>query len=349
MIHSGLYYAPGSAKATLCRRGKRLLEAFCTEHGVPFETCGKVVVATHNDELPRLERLAERAQANGVRSRRIGAEEIRQLEPHARGIAGLHVAESGIVDYRAMCDRLVELIRASGRGDVRFDTEVRGVSNASIQLRSGEELPSGDALVNCTGLHSDRIARRSGTALDARIVPFRGEYFVLRPEAEHLVRNLIYPVPDPRFPFLGVHFTRMIGGGVECGPNAVFALAREGYRWRDVSPRDMCDALLWPGTLRLFGSHWRTGLGETWRSFSKRAFVRALQRLVPDIRTHHLERAPSGVRAQALSRDGNLVDDFAIERHGAALHVLNAPSPAATASLAIGEVLAERALEILRP
>ena len=347
VVHSGLYYVPGSLKATTCRRGKELLERFCREYGVPHERCGKVVVATQDEEIERLDRLEERARANGVEHRRIGPEELREIEPHASGIAALHVPESGIVQYVSMCHALVREIETAG-GLVRTGVEVNRVAvesqDVAVHLRrtvEGGGLERADVVVNCAGLQSDQVARRSGSTPDARIVPFRGEYYELTAEARHLVKHLIYPVPDPRFPFLGVHFTRMIGDGIECGPNAVFALAREGYRWRDIDFADLADALSWPGTWKLFKQHWRTGLGETWRSFSKKAFVTALQRLVPEIRTEHLVRAPAGVRAQALTREGALVDDFAITREGPVLHVTNAPSPAATASLAIGERLAE--------
>ncbi|QDV06626.1 L-2-hydroxyglutarate oxidase LhgO [Planctomycetes bacterium Poly30] len=347
VIHSGLYYQPGSMKAETCRSGKGLLEAFCQDHRVAMDRCGKVVVATDESELPRLATLEQRATANGVESRRIDLEELRSLEPHVAGIAALHVPETGIVDYLGVCKTLQRLIEATGRGTVRTGVEVSAFEpmpdgkSVKAHLADGSNL-EGTHAVNCAGLHCDRLARRSGASPTARIVPFRGEYFRLVPDAEHLVRNLIYPVPAPRFPFLGVHFTRMVHGGIECGPNAVFALAREGYTWGDISARDLASAFSWPGTWRLFARHWKTGLGETRRSLSRAAFVKALQRLVPEIRQEHLIRIPAGVRAQALTRDGALLDDFALESQGPILHVLNAPSPAATASFAIARHILDR-------
>ena len=348
VVHSGLYYKPGSLKATTCRRGKELLEEFCREQGVAHERCGKVVVATREDELARLGALEERARANGVQLARIGPEALRELEPHAAGIAALHVPESGIVNYVGLCTALARLIRGAG-GVIQLGVRVERMETTAhdVVLHLGRGIERAEAVINCAGLQSDLVARRSGADPGARIVPFRGEYYELVRDASHLVRNLIYPVPDPRFPFLGVHFTRMIAGGIECGPNAVFALAREGYRWRDIDLRDLADALSWPGTWRLFQQHWRTGLGETWRSVYKGAFVQALQRLVPEIQAAHLVRAPAGVRAQALTRAGGLVDDFALVRQGPIVHVTNAPSPAATASLAIAEHLAEELTPIL--
>jgi (S)-2-hydroxyglutarate dehydrogenase len=344
VIHSGIYYKPGSLKALNCRRGKAMLEAFCREHGILFETCGKVVVATAPDELPRLEAIAERARANGVGCELIGPERLRALEPHAAGLRALHVPETGIVDYVAVCEALAGLVRARG-GEIVTGTRVRRMesrgSEVVIETSGGEAVARG--AVNCAGLYSDRVLAATGQPRPARIVPFRGEYYELVPEARGLVRNLIYPVPDPSFPFLGVHFTRGVHGGVECGPNAVLALAREGYRWRDVNLRDLADALGFPGFWRLAARHWRMGSGEVWRSFSKSAFTRALQRLVPDLSASHLRRAEAGVRAQALSADGALLDDFLIHTAGRVVHVLNAPSPAATSSLSIGRTVAEHA------
>lgn len=355
VLHSGVYYPPGSAKARTCALGKALIEDYARSRGLPFELCGKVVVATAEDEIPRLEALASRARVNGIDASPIGPAELRELEPHVVGLAALHVPSTGIIDYGAVCEALAEDLRASGRGALRTRQEVTHITrdehDCLVSTRGGAAPLAYDRVVNCAGLHSDRVAahtrsrpgaqRGARAREDARIVPFRGEYHRLRSDAEHLVRGLVYPVPDPRFPFLGVHFTRMIDGGVECGPNAVFALAREGYAWTDVSARDLASSLSWPGTWRLFRRHWRTGLGEVHRSLSKRALVRALQRLVPDIRAAHLEPAPAGVRAQALARDGALVDDFRVARDGPVVHVLNAPSPAATASFAIAEWIAD--------
>jgi len=340
VIHSGIYYKPGSLKARNCRRGKALLEAFCREHDVPFETCGKVIVATREDELPALARIEERGRANGVACERIDARRLRDLEPHAAGIAALHVPETGIVDYRTVCARLVERIEHEG-GQVRLGARVDGIETrpdgAALQTSAGEILAS--AVINCAGLHSDRVTAMTATP-PAKIIPFRGEYYELIPEARHLCRNLIYPVPDARFPFLGVHFTRMIAGGVECGPNAVLALAREGYAWRDFDLDDLTETLGYPAFWRLAARHWRMGLGEIRRSLSKRAFTHALQRLIPEIRERDLSPAPAGVRAQALAPDGALVDDFLIVRSERIINVCNAPSPAATSALAIGETIA---------
>jgi L-2-hydroxyglutarate oxidase len=348
VIHSGIYYKPGSLKALTCRRGKTMLEAFCREHGVAFETCGKVVVATSELELPQLEKIAERARANGVRSDVIGPDRLRELEPHTAGVRALHVPETGIVDYAIVGKRLASLLCERG-GEVVTDANVTRIGSRGneVIVDSARAEVVARVAVNCAGLHSDRVLEKSGERRPARIVPFRGEYYELTPEARGLVRNLIYPVPDPSFPFLGVHFTRMIRGGVECGPNAVLALAREGYRWSDVRVLDLIDALGYAGFWRLAARHWRIGSGEVWRSLSKRAFARALQRLVPDIRPEHLVRAGAGVRAQALAPDGALVDDFLILERGRVVHVLNAPSPAATASLAIGDAIVDRAAAML--
>jgi L-2-hydroxyglutarate oxidase len=349
VIHSGIYYKPGSHKARLCLSGKLQLEQFCREQGVRFETCGKVVVALDQRELPALERIAERARANGVPAERIDPARLRELEPHSAGIAGLHVPGTGIVDYPGVCARLAELVRAQGGvielGARVFHLERRGQSLVASTPRGEFE---GGALVNCAGLHADRIARLDGLDPRARIVPFRGEYWELRPEAQKLCRNLIYPVPDANFPFLGVHFTRLVAGGVECGPNAVLAFAREGYTRSTVDWPDLSDALSYPGFWRLAQRHWRAGMGELQRSFSKRAFTRALQRLMPELTEDDLVPAQAGVRAQALTPEGALVDDFWFEQGERSVHVLNAPSPAATASLAIGSAIVDKLEEALR-
>jgi L-2-hydroxyglutarate oxidase len=325
VIHSGIYYKPGSHKARLCVEGARLMREFCRDQGIPHEICGKVIVATEAAELPRLEELERRAVANGVAVERIGPERLREIEPHARGIAALQVPGTGIVDYAAVARKLAESV------EVRTGVRVESVRQLGAKL-----------VINCAGLHSDRLARSR-----IRIVPFRGEYYELRRTS--LVRGLIYPVPDPAFPFLGVHFTRMVGGGVEAGPNAVLAFKREGYRWSDFSLRDTLETLAYPGFRRLARRHWRMGLMEVWRSLSKRAFVRALQRLVPEVAAEDLEPAGAGVRAQALDPGGTLVDDFRIEERPGEIHVLNAPSPAATASLAIGAFIAQRVRLVLPP
>lgn len=343
VIHSGIYYRPGSLKALNCRRGKTMLEAFCREEGVPFEICGKIIVATSEAELPALETLRERGRQNGVDCEAVGPERLRELEPEARGRRALHVREAGIVDYKAVAAAMRRRIEAAG-GEVRLGQAVAGLERqkgGGFVVQTAREEIAARAIVNCAGLHSDRVARLAGHAPPLRIVPFRGEYYKLRRGAERLCQNLIYPVPDARFPFLGVHFTRMIGGGVECGPNAVLAFAREGYRKRDVDRRDLWDVLSYPGFWRLAARHAASGLGEVFRSFVKEAFVEALQRLVPNVTESDLEPAPAGVRAQALKPDGSLVDDFALVAEAGAVHVLNAPSPAATSSLSVGDAVVD--------
>ncbi len=343
VIHSGIYYRPGSQKAETCRAGRRALVELCEEEGIAHEICGKLIVATRPDEVPALERILERGRANGVACEAIGPERLREIEPHAAGLRAIHVADAGIVDYPAVCAALAR--RCAERGArIVTGARVRGTETEAggtvLLSESGDVRAS--FVVSCAGLHSDRVARACGAEVAARILPFRGEYYTVKREARRLVRNLIYPVPDPSFPFLGVHFTRMVAGGVECGPNAVLALAREGYRWSDVSAGDLAEALAWPGLWRLVARHWQSGLGEVWRSLSKAAFTRALQRLVPEVGADDLEPAGAGVRAQALARDGSLVDDFLFVESERALHVCNAPSPAATASLEIGRRIAAR-------
>ncbi len=342
VLHSGIYYKPGSRKALNCRAGKQALEAFCTAEEIPFEVCGKVIVACDDSELPALHRLHERGQANGVRCELIDPERLRALEPHVVGVAALHVPETGIVAYKQVCARLVQRVTEGG-GEVRTRARVTALlrRSSSVVVQSTADEVEAQVVVNCAGLHCDRVAALDVRRRDAQIVPFRGEYFALKPAAQHLCRNLIYPVPDPRYPFLGVHFTRLIDGGVECGPNAVLAFAREGYHKTDIDLGDLLETLTYPGFLRLALRHWRTGLGELWRSLNKGAFVRALQRLVPAIRTEDLVAAPAGIRAQAVAQDGNLVDDFLIRTQDRLVHVLNAPSPAATASLTIGRQIVE--------
>ena len=349
VIHSGLYYKPGSLKARTCLEGKHELEAFCAEERVAFERCGKVVVAVDERDLEGLAKLEDRARGNGVACERIGKERLAELEPHAAGVAALHVPGTGIVDYPGVCAALARRIERAG-GSVRLGARVVRVASDGARVlvaaTDGAEVRA-RSLVNCAGLHSDRVLALAGGKREARIVPFRGEYFELRPEAAHVCRNLIYPVPDANFPFLGVHFTRLVHGGVECGPNAVLAFAREGYTRSTVDVRDLFDALTYSGFRALAKKHWRAGFGELHRSFSKGAFVRALQRLCPSIQAEHLVSAPAGVRAQALTPDGALVDDFLVVRRDREVHVLNAPSPAATASLAIGAAIVERVEEVL--
>jgi L-2-hydroxyglutarate oxidase len=342
VLHSGIYYKPGSLKAINCRQGLAAIKKFCDEEGIKYEICGKVIVATSEKELPAMEMIYERGKANGVNCEKITAERIKEIEPHATGIAGIHVHDTGIVDFKEVCRRLAERVEERG-GRIITKAKVVGIRRSSGEVvlitKSGEF--SVKLMVNCAGLHSDRIARMAGEHPAVKIVPFRGEYYDLKPEAWGLVKNLIYPVPNPEFPFLGVHFTRKIHGGVDCGPNAVLAFAREGYTKLKINCRDLLEIAFYPGLWRIAGKYMKTGIGEMWRSFNKAAFVKALQRLVPDVRSDILVPAPAGVRAQAISRDGKMVDDFVIQEAERMINVLNAPSPAATASLNIGKTIAE--------
>jgi L-2-hydroxyglutarate oxidase len=340
VIHSGLYYKPGSLKARLCVAGARSMVELCREHGVRHETCGKLVVATEERELPRLAELEARGRANGIALERIGPERAREIEPRVRALAALHVPGTGIVDYKQVCRVLVERVRARG-GEVRVGAGLRRVEPRpdALVLETAAGPVEARFLVNCGGLQSDRLAALGGAPPEVRIVPFRGEYYELVPARRGLVRGLIYPVPDPAFPFLGVHFTRMVDGSVHAGPNAVLALAREGYRWSDVSPRDLAATLGFPGFWRLAARYAGEGLREVVRSLSKAAFTRSLRRLIPEVRARDIVPCGAGVRAQALTRAGALVDDFAIARGPRSVHVLNAPSPAATASLEIAEAI----------
>jgi L-2-hydroxyglutarate oxidase LhgO len=349
VLHAGLYYAPGSLKARLCREGKVALEAFAAAHDIPFEHCGKLVVALDETELDRLAALRERALANGVPGlEEVGPERIRELEPHAAGIRGLWSPGTGIVDFRRVALAMAADLRERGV-TILTGREVRGLDERADEVvvaTPGGEVGA-ELVLACAGLQADRVAALSGARDGPRIVPFRGDYYTLTPDARTLVRGLIYPVPDPRFPFLGVHFTKRIDGQVWAGPNAVLAFAREGYRRRDVRPLELFSTVTDRGFLRLASRYLRTGLGEMWRDWWKPAFVRELQRYVPEVRADQLVFGPSGVRAQALARDGTLVDDFDLGGSARILHVRNAPSPAATSSLAIGGMLATTALERL--
>ncbi len=345
VIHAGVYYAPGSLKARLCREGRVDLETYCNAKGIRFERCGKLVVATTREEVPRLRELHDRATANGVMVQEVRPERIRELEPHVRGLLGLWSPATGIVDFRAVAAALAGDLRGSG---VEFHF---GQRVTAIQRRASEVILVGSRgdlaaryVIACAGLWADAVAKMTSDG-DPQIVPFRGDYYRLTPGASHMVRGLIYPVPDPRFPFLGVHLTRRIDGEVWAGPNAVLAFAREGYRRRDVSLRDLVGTLTYPGFVRLALRYWRTGLSELWRDVSKRAFLRELRRFVPDLRRADLMFGPSGVRAQALARNGTLVEDFDLRGSDRIIHVRNAPSPAATSSLAIGRELARHAIE----
>lgn len=342
VIHSGIYYRPGSFKARFCRDGNRSMVAFCQAHDIPHEICGKVIVATDPGELAQLEALHQRGLDNGLQVRRLTAEQVSEVEPHVRSVAGLHVPSTGIVDYAAVSRAYAGIVAAQG-GDLRLGTKVEGIrATASGYVL---ETNAGDVetrfVVNCAGLHSDRVARLAGADPGAQIVPFRGEYFELKPERRHLVKTLVYPVPNPDFPFLGVHFTKMIDGSVHAGPNAVPGLKREGYRKRDVSGRDLVETLRFPGFWRLARKHHHEGRKEIVRSLSKAAFVRSLQRLIPEVTADDIVPTHAGVRAQALLNSGQLVDDFLLVHDRQAVHVCNAPSPAATSSIEIGRAVAD--------
>lgn len=383
VIHSGIYYRPGSLKARFAVRGAAEMVAFCAEHDIPHEVTGKLIVATDRTELPRLHKLIQRGRRHGIPVRELGPAQIAEREPHVRGLAAIDVGTTGICDYGAVADRLARLAREAG-AEVRYGAEVTAVDRRvgrGVAVRIGgpaedEDAATGDAapaggrrtggrgargrhpeggsivraraVVNCAGLHCDRIARLAGDEPAARIVPFRGEYYELSPARRDLVRGLVYPVPDPAFPFLGVHLTRGVDGGVHIGPNAVPALALEGYDWGTLRPRELAGVLGHSGSWRMARSHWRYGAGEFRRSLSKRAFTEAVRRLLPEVAPDDLVPAPAGVRAQAVLRDGTLVDDFLIAEAPHTVHVLNAPSPAATASLPIGREVADRALAALR-
>jgi L-2-hydroxyglutarate oxidase len=345
VIHSGIYYKPGSLKAQTCVAGAKAIIAFCQQHGIPYEICGKVVVATSPAELPRLEELHRRGTANGVEGMEmIGPERLCELEPHATGVRALHVPTTGIIDFPRVAQTYARLIQEKG-GDLRLRRELQGIVRADggLILETSQESIHSKFMINCGGLHCDRIARLAGAQPDVQIVPFRGEYYTIAPQRRTLVKNLIYPVPDPAFPFLGVHFTRTIDGFVEAGPNAVLAFAREGYKKSDFDARDLQETLTFSGFRKMARKYWRTGLGEMFRSFSKQAFLAALRRLLPELTPGDLQPGGSGVRAQAISSQGALVDDFMISVTGSALHVLNAPSPGATASLAIGKMIVDKA------
>jgi (S)-2-hydroxyglutarate dehydrogenase len=346
VIHSGIYYKPGSLKAKMCREGNRRMIDFCATHGIQHERCGKVIVATTESEIPLLENLYDRGTANGVGVKRLTASQVCELEPHVACLGGVQVDSTGIVDYGAVSRKLAELIGNRG-GVVRYGTKVVGFRAHGDQtiLETSKEPVTAHWIINCAGLHSDRIARSAGVEPEARIVPFRGEYYELRPESRHLVRNLIYPVPDPIFPFLGVHFTRMIDGSVHAGPNAVLSLKREGYHRTSFDLRDFTETMTYAGFWRLALKHGRAGMEEIKRSLSKKAFVRSLQKLIPEIREEDLVQAAAGVRAQALRADGGLVDDFLIIKGSKAVHVCNAPSPAATASLEIARTIVDQVAE----
>ncbi|MEA2763274.1 MAG: (S)-2-hydroxyglutarate dehydrogenase [Gemmatimonadaceae bacterium] len=347
VIHSGLYYKPGSLKARTCRAGRDDMYRFCREEGVPHRRCGKLVVAVREEELPRLAVLQDRGTANGVSVLRLGPEEIREREPEVVGIAGLWVEETGVVDYTLVAEAIARRLLKLG-GEIRTSHRVLAIREERTEqiLETTGGVVRAELLINCAGLQCDRVARLAGVDPGVRIIPFRGEYYLLRGERAGLVRGLVYPVPDPALPFLGVHFTRGIDGVVEAGPNAVLALKREGYTWRDLSLTDVGDWAVFPGFWRMARLQWRNGMAEILRSLSRKRFLESLQGLIPNLTDDDIEEGPSGVRAQAVGRDGRLIDDFYIQTGRRTVHVLNAPSPAATASLAIGREVADRALQL---
>jgi (S)-2-hydroxyglutarate dehydrogenase len=342
VIHSGLYYKPGSLKALNCASGREMMYQFCEQHNIKYDRCGKIVVAASESEIPALNLLEERGKANGlIGIKRLSKHELKDYEPHVNGIAGLFVPQTGIVDYKDVVNKYAELIVNKG-GIIRTNSKVSFVKtfNSEIVVLTNDDEFKTKMLVNCAGLQSDRVAKMFGVKPNLKIIPFRGEYYKLKKEKEYLVKNLIYPVPDPQYPFLGVHFTRMIKGGVEAGPNAVLAFKREGYKKTDFSLRDVVEMKFYPGFWKMAMKHYKMGIDEFRRSFSKKLFVKSLQKLIPDVQYDDVYPEGAGVRAQALEPDGKLVDDFRIAETKRMIHVLNAPSPAATASLSIGEKIA---------
>lgn len=347
VIHSGLYYKPGSLKATNCINGYQMLLDFCQKQDIPYDLCGKVVVATEDFQKPLLENLYKRGLENGLSQiSKMSIEQLKEVEPHVQGVAALKVPYTGIIDYVAVAEKYAELFKQAG-GEILLDTKALSISErstkASVETTNGSF--ETNLVINCGGLYSDKIARQTSKEIDLKIIPFRGEYFKLKPEKEYLVKHLIYPVPDPNFPFLGVHFTRMIGGGVEAGPNAVLAFKREGYKKSQINLAELAESLMWPGFQKVAKKYWKTGFGELYRSFSKSAFTKALQQLIPEIQESDLVDGGAGVRAQACDRSGGLLDDFAIYESPLAINICNAPSPAATSSLSIGHTVSDLALK----
>lgn len=347
VIHSGIYYKPGSLKAKNCIHGYNLLLDFVQQHEIPHSICGKVIVATNEAELPLLKNIYDRGIQNGLQNlKNLNADQLKEYEPHVAGIAGIHVPQTGIVDYRVVAEKYAALILQKD-GEIKLGEKVIDIQfgNGQVVVATQKQTYTGKLVVNCAGLYSDKIARLTSKKVDVKIIPFRGEYYKLKKEKEHLVKTLIYPVPDPNFPFLGVHFTTMVGGGVECGPNAVLAFQREGYTKSDINLSELGETLAWPGFRKIVAKYWRTGMGEMYRSFSKAAFTEALQKLIPEIQEDDLVTGGAGVRAQACDRTGGLLDDFLILEEQQAINVCNAPSPAATSSLAIGETVANLVLK----
>lgn len=348
VIHSGLYYKPGSLKATNCIRGYHLLLEFCKENNIPYDLCGKIVVASDRRELPLLQNLFERGRQNGLDGfKKLSKEQLKEYEPHVAGLEGFFVPQTGIVDYTKVALKYGEILTRNG-ATIKLGERVADIRQSDhLEIITSQSHYQSKLVINCAGLYSDKVARLTVNNLDVKIIPFRGEYYKLKKEKEYLVKNLIYPVPDPNFPFLGVHFTRMAKGGVEAGPNAVLAFQREGYKKSDINISELTESLMWPGFQKVAAKYWKTGLSEMYRSFSKAAFTKALQKLIPEIQESDLTEGGAGVRAQACSRDGGLVDDFLILEEKNVVNVCNAPSPAATSSLAIGETVANLALKKL--
>jgi len=347
VIHSGLYYKPGSFKAKNCLNGYHALIEFCEQEEIPFDICGKIVVATNKNQLPALQNLYERGKQNGLKKLRlINASELKEIEPHVKGIQGIHVPQTGIIDYKIVAEKCAEKFQLLG-GNIFLENKVEEIveTSNSLEITTNKQNLSAKKIINCAGLQSDLIARLTGIKINYKIIPFRGEYYKLKKEKEYLVKHLIYPVPNPDFPFLGVHFTRMAQGGVEAGPNAVLAFRREGYKKSDIKLGELIEFLTYPGFRKLAVKYWKIGLGEIYRSLSKKAFSKALQELIPEIKENDLVTGGSGVRAQACDKDGGLIDDFLVTEGERFINVGNAPSPAATASLAIGEQIAQLALK----
>ena len=341
VLHTGIYYKPGSLKAINCRNGKKAMEQFCKKEGIEHELCGKIIVALNDEEIPRMQNIFQRGQENGVNCKIISREEMLEIEPHVAGVQAIHVPECGIVNYKQVCLRLGEIIQEKEENKIFLGHQVTKIRNmaTSLAVETDKQQIECKHLINCGGLHSDKLTKLGGQPPPAKIIPFKGEYFELKEDAKHLCKNLIYPVPDPAFPFLGVHFTRMIDGTVECGPNAVLAFGREAYGKFDLNLKDLLESITYPGFQKMAIKHWKMGWGEMWRSYNKGAFVKALRRLIPEIEASHLVSAPAGIRAQAVTPHGALVDDFLIERNDRIINVCNAPSPAATASLNIGSTI----------
>ena len=350
VIHSGIYYRPGSLKAKNCIYGYQLLLDFCDKYDIKYDICGKIIVAVNEKEVPGMEFLYERGMENGLKGLKLlRKEDLNDYEPHVSGVAGISVPQTGIIDFKKVSGKIEEVLLGKGV-EFHFNQKVRGIERNSkgALIKTVSHTFDTKVVINCAGLYSDKVARYSRKDINVKIIPFRGEYYKIKPEKKYLVKNLIYPVPDPNFPFLGVHFTRMIEGGIEAGPNAVLAFAREGYKKSQINPAELIESLTWPGFLRVASKYWKTGFGEMYRSFSKKAFTRALQKLIPEIRENDLETGGAGVRAQACDRSGGLLDDFLIYENDHAINVCNAPSPAATSSFSIGETIAQIAFKHLR-